>query len=198
GYIPTNEDIVWSRRPTDSIIEEEIALHGTRLVFIDVGGQTKERRKWCQCFTGMTSVLFLVACSHFDEHYRDRLTREFRNKLHESMIIFNGLINHVAFRRVSVIIFFNKTDILKEKVASRTSNIRDTFPNFPQSYDPFKLHDVQVTFYIHSILMYIRPLRGVLTIYSHKVFLRQYACILLALFRLNVEPQTFVGWHTRD
>lgn len=91
----------------------------------------------------MTSVLFLIACSHYDEHYQDRLTKEFRNKLHEAMVVFEGLINHIAFRRVSIIIFFNKTDILKEKLNSRTSNIRDEFPNYPVKMDPFRLQDVQ-------------------------------------------------------
>ncbi|KAF7251400.1 hypothetical protein EG68_08644 [Paragonimus skrjabini miyazakii] len=143
NYCPTDEDIVWSRKPTESIIEEEFIVHNASLVFIDVGGQTKERRKWCQCFSDMTSVLFLIACSHYDERYQDRVTKEFRNKLREAMIVFEGLINHVAFRRVSIIIFFNKTDILKEKVAARLSNIRDEFPNYPAKFDPFKLHDVQ-------------------------------------------------------
>lgn len=142
-YRPTNEDIVWSRKPTESIIEEEIYVHKASLVFIDVGGQTKERRKWCQCFSDMTSVLFLVACSHYDEHYQDRVTKEFRNKLREALIVFEGLINHVAFRRVSVIIFFNKTDVLKEKIAAGRSSIRDEFPNFPAKLNPFNLKDVQ-------------------------------------------------------
>ncbi|KAK4474901.1 hypothetical protein MN116_002010 [Schistosoma mekongi] len=143
NYRPTDEDIVWSRKPTESIIEEEINVHSSSLVFIDVGGQTKERRKWCQCFSDMTSVLFLIASSHYDEHYQDRLTKEFRNKLREAMIVFEGLINHIAFRRVSIIIFFNKTDILKEKLNSRISNIRDEFPNYPVKMDPFHLQDVQ-------------------------------------------------------
>ncbi|CAH8652233.1 unnamed protein product [Heterobilharzia americana] len=149
NYRPTDEDIVWSRKPTESIIEEEINLHSLSLVFIDVGGQTKERRKWCQCFADMNSVLFLIASSHYDEHYQDRVTKEFRNKLREAMIIFEGLINHVAFRRVSIIIFFNKTDILKEKLNARTSNIRDEFPNYPTKMDPFYLQDVQ-TFMVEA------------------------------------------------
>ncbi|CAL8105464.1 unnamed protein product [Calicophoron daubneyi] len=158
-YSPTDEDIVWSRKPTESIIEEEIVVHNASLVFIDVGGQTKERRKWCQCFSDMTSVLFLIACSHYDEHYQDRVTKEFRNKLREAMIVFEGLINHVAFRRVSIIIFFNKTDILKEKVAARQSSIRDEFPNFPAKFDPFRLQDVQ-TFMVEAFASLVNPNLG--------------------------------------
>ncbi|VDL95939.1 unnamed protein product [Schistocephalus solidus] len=143
NYVPTNEDIVWSRRPTNSIIEEEICVHGIPITFIDVGGQTKERSKWCHAFTDMTSVLFLVACSHYDEFYVDRVTEEYRNKLREAMDVFESLINHVSFRRVSIILFFNKTDILKEKLASGLSSIRSSFPEFPSEADERKLADVQ-------------------------------------------------------
>ncbi|VDN10719.1 unnamed protein product [Dibothriocephalus latus] len=143
NYVPTNEDIVWSRRPTNSIIEEEICVHGIPITFIDVGGQTKERSKWCHTFTDMTSVLFLVACSHYDEFYVDRVTEEYRNKLREAMDVFESLINHVSFRRVSIILFFNKTDILKEKLTGGLSSIRSSFPEFPAEGDERKLTDVQ-------------------------------------------------------
>lgn len=105
----------------------------------------------------MTSVLFLIACSHYDEHYQDRLTGEFRNKLREAMIVFEGLINHNAFRNVSIIIFFNKTDILKEKLLNRQSNIRDEFPNYPIKYDPFALQSVQ-TFMVEAFASLISNL----------------------------------------
>nr|VZI04583.1 unnamed protein product [Spirometra erinaceieuropaei] len=143
NYVPTNEDIVWSRRPTNYISEEEICVHGVPITFIDVGGQTKERSKWCHTFNDMTSVLFLVACSHYDEFYVDRVTEEYRNKLREAMDVFESLVNHVSFRRVSIILFFNKTDILKEKLASGLSSIRSSFPEFPSEADEHKLGDVQ-------------------------------------------------------
>ena len=34
---------------------------------VDVGGQRSERRKWIHCFEGVTSVLFLVAISEYDQ-----------------------------------------------------------------------------------------------------------------------------------
>ncbi|VDM31618.1 unnamed protein product [Hydatigera taeniaeformis] len=155
-YIPTHEDIVWSRRPTDSIIEEEIMVHGTPFVFIDVGGQTKERRKWCQTFTDMVAILFLVGSSHYDELYIDRVTGECRNKLREAMTVFEGLINYDAFRRVSIIIFFNKSDLLKEKIEAHISGIRAHFPEFPNDEDEFNLVAVQ-KFLVESFASLIDP-----------------------------------------
>ena len=37
------------------------------LRMVDVGGQRSERRKWIHCFEGVTSVLFLVAISEYDQ-----------------------------------------------------------------------------------------------------------------------------------
>ena len=38
---------------------------GCRMV--DVGGQRSERRKWIHCFENVTSIMFLVALSEYDQ-----------------------------------------------------------------------------------------------------------------------------------
>lgn len=39
--------------------------HTRRMV--DVGGQRSERRKWIHCFENVTSIIFLVALSEYDQ-----------------------------------------------------------------------------------------------------------------------------------
>ena len=34
---------------------------------VDVGGQRSERRKWIHCFEKVTSIMFLVALSEYDQ-----------------------------------------------------------------------------------------------------------------------------------
>lgn len=34
---------------------------------MDVGGQRSERRKWIHCFENVTSIMFLVALSEYDQ-----------------------------------------------------------------------------------------------------------------------------------
>lgn len=34
---------------------------------VDVGGQRSERRKWIHCFENVTSIIFLVAISEYDQ-----------------------------------------------------------------------------------------------------------------------------------
>lgn len=34
---------------------------------VDVGGQRSERKKWVHCFENVTSIMFLVALSEYDQ-----------------------------------------------------------------------------------------------------------------------------------
>jgi guanine nucleotide-binding protein subunit alpha-12 len=72
-WVPTNHDIVHARRATKGIYELTIAINGVPFHFIDVGGQRSQRAKWLQCFDAITSILFLVASSEFDQVNKSEL-----------------------------------------------------------------------------------------------------------------------------
>ena len=61
------------------------------------------------------------------------------NRIVESVNMFDTIVNNRCFRSISVILIFNKTDLLVEKI--RHKSIRDHFPDFQG--DPRKLEDVQ-------------------------------------------------------
>ena len=125
-----------ARKATRGVQEYNIDIKGVPFKFVDVGGQRSQRQKWFQCFDEVTSILFLVASSAFDQCLlEDRMT----NRIVESVNIFDTIVNNRCFRSVSVILFFNKTDLLVEKV--RHKSIRDHFTDFQG--DPHKLSDVQ-------------------------------------------------------
>ena len=49
-----------------------------RFELFDVGGQRSERKKWIQCFDNVTSVLFIIALSDFNQVLlEDNLTNRF-------------------------------------------------------------------------------------------------------------------------
>ena len=111
-------------------------IRNVPFLFVDVGGQRSQRQKWYQCFESITSILFLVSSSEFDQVlFEDRKT----NRLVESGSIFETIVNNKAFCDVSIILFLNKTDLLKEKV--KKVNISHYFPSF--TGDPHCLTDVQ-------------------------------------------------------
>lgn len=52
------------------------------------------------------------------------------NRLEESKDIFDSIVNNVIFRRVSIILFMNKTDLLANKLEKKETNIKHYFPDF--------------------------------------------------------------------
>ncbi|XP_058496950.1 guanine nucleotide-binding protein subunit alpha-12a [Solea solea] len=136
NYIPNKQDILFARKATKGIVEHDFIIKKIPFKMVDVGGQRSQRQKWFQCFDGITSILFMVSSSEYDQVLmEDRRT----NRLVESMNIFETIVNNKLFLNVSIILFLNKTDLLVEKI--RTVDIRKYFPEFRG--DPRRLEDVQ-------------------------------------------------------
>ena len=124
-FLPTRQDILFARKATKGIVEHVIDINNVPFRFVDVGGQRSQRQKWFQCFENVTSILFLVSSSEFDQVLmEDRVT----NRLVESCNIFDTIVNHKYFSTVSVILFLNKTDLLEQKV--KVVSLKDYFPEF--------------------------------------------------------------------
>ncbi|XP_077380695.1 guanine nucleotide-binding protein subunit alpha-12a [Festucalex cinctus] len=136
SYIPSRQDILFARKATKGIVEHDFVINTIPFKMVDVGGQRSQRQKWFQCFDGITSILFMVSSSEYDQVLmEDRRT----NRLVESMNIFETIVNNKLFLNVSIILFLNKTDLLVDKI--RTVDVRKYFPEFRG--DPRRLEDVQ-------------------------------------------------------
>ncbi|XP_051572644.1 guanine nucleotide-binding protein subunit alpha-13b [Myxocyprinus asiaticus] len=135
-YLPTQQDILLARKPTKGIHEYDFEIKNVPFKMVDVGGQRSERRRWFECFESVTSILFLVSSSEYDQVLmEDRQT----NRLMESLNIFETIVNNRVFSNVSIILFLNKTDLLEEKV--KTVAIKDYFHEY--TGEPHCLADVQ-------------------------------------------------------
>ena len=67
AYYPTEQDIIQCRARTIGITETTFLLRDHEMLMVDVGGQKSERRKWIHCFQDVTSILFLVSLSGYDQ-----------------------------------------------------------------------------------------------------------------------------------
>ncbi|XP_068120131.1 guanine nucleotide-binding protein subunit alpha-13 isoform X2 [Hyperolius riggenbachi] len=135
-YLPSQQDILLACRPTKGIHEYDFEIKkNVPLKMVDVGGQRSEWKRWFECFDSVTSILFLVSSSEYDQVLmKDRQT----NRLTESLNIFDTIVNNRVFSNVSIL-FLNKIDLLEEKV--KIVSIKDYFPEFKG--DPHCLSDVQ-------------------------------------------------------
>ncbi|CAG2105464.1 unnamed protein product [Medioppia subpectinata] len=112
-YLPTNQDILYSRKATKGVTEYSVTINKIPFRFVDVGGQRSQRQKWFQCFECVTSILFIVSSSEYDQVL---LEDRHKNRLRESQNIFDTIVNNRCFQEVSYILFLNKTDLLEEKL----------------------------------------------------------------------------------
>jgi len=125
GYVPTIDDILRVRARTTGIVENAFSIQENKFKLIDVGGQRSERKKWKNCFTDVTAVLFVVAVSEFDHVlFEDGNT----NRIHESLNLFHEMLNDSVFTNTTFILFLNKSDLFREKIG--TSSIKVAFPDF--------------------------------------------------------------------
>jgi hypothetical protein len=124
-YIPTDQDILRARAKTTGVAECEFELNQNRIRLVDVGGQRSERKKWIHCFQDVTSVLFCVALSEYNQQlYED----ETINRMHESLKLFDEICNGRWFNDKSIILFLNKSDIFAEKI--KKVDLKVCFPEY--------------------------------------------------------------------
>ncbi|XP_034266086.1 guanine nucleotide-binding protein subunit alpha-14-like isoform X3 [Pantherophis guttatus] len=125
SFVPNEQDVLRVRIPTTGIIEYHFVLQKVPFRMVDVGGQRSERRKWIHCFENVTSIIFLVALSEYDQVLAESHNE---NRLEESKALFKTVITYPWFQKSSIILFLNKKDILEEKIMH--SHLINYFPQF--------------------------------------------------------------------
>ncbi|RKP32729.1 guanine nucleotide binding protein, alpha subunit [Metschnikowia bicuspidata] len=152
-YRCTDEDILMGRIKSTGISEHIFQVRDTVLKIFDAGGQRSERRKWIHHFLNMNAIIFVVAVLEYDEVlYEDARV----NRMEESMSVFGSICNSRWFANTAIILFLNKTDLLKEKL------YKSPFTDYCPEYDGDPLNVDQVIDYyerkILSLNRYPKPI----------------------------------------
>jgi guanine nucleotide-binding protein subunit alpha len=112
-YLPTESDVLRARLKTTGITETRFTMGQLQIHMFDVGGQRSERKKWIHCFESVTSIIFCTALSEYDQVL---LEEKNQNRMEESLVLFESVINSRWFLRTSIILFLNKIDVFKSKL----------------------------------------------------------------------------------
>ncbi|RMJ28279.1 hypothetical protein PHISP_00842 [Aspergillus sp. HF37] len=128
GWLPDNQDMLQARLRTTGITETLFELRQMNFRMMDVGGQRSERKKWIHCFEGVQCLLFMVSLSGYDQCL---VEDQNANQMHEAMMLFESLVNGEWFKRKPIILFLNKIDLFKAKLA--ISPISKHFPDYSGS-----------------------------------------------------------------
>ena len=114
-----------SRVKTTGITETTFIIGDLTYRMFDVGGQRSERKKWIHCFENVTTILFLVAISEYDQLLFEDETV---NRMQEALTLFDSICNSRWFIKTSIILFLNKIDRFKEKLP--VSPMKNYFPDY--------------------------------------------------------------------
>ncbi|KAK0712262.1 guanine nucleotide binding protein, alpha subunit [Apiosordaria backusii] len=129
-YIPNEMDVLRARTKTTGIYETRFKMGQLSIHMFDVGGQRSERKKWIHCFENVTSIIFCVALSEYDQVL---LEESSQNRMMESLLLFDSVVNSRWFMRTSIILFLNKVDIFKQKLGR--SPLSNYFPDYSGGND---------------------------------------------------------------
>ncbi|ODA76235.1 hypothetical protein RJ55_08080 [Drechmeria coniospora] len=132
-YLPSEMDVLRARTKTTGIYETRFQMGQLSMHMFDVGGQRSERKKWIHCFENVTSIIFCVALSEYDQVL---LEESSQNRMMESLLLFDSVVNSRWFMRTSIILFLNKVDILKQKLLR--SPLGNYFPDYSGGNDVSK------------------------------------------------------------
>ncbi|KAH8163588.1 hypothetical protein CIB48_g4659 [Xylaria polymorpha] len=123
---------LWSDPCIEQLMQHstEFYLMDSAEYMFDVGGQRSERKKWIHCFENVTSIIFCVALSEYDQVL---LEESSQNRMMESLLLFDSVVNSRWFMRTSIILFLNKVDIFKAKLPR--SPLGNYFPDYSGGND---------------------------------------------------------------
>ncbi|KAH6855656.1 guanine nucleotide-binding protein alpha-3 subunit [Chaetomium sp. MPI-CAGE-AT-0009] len=130
NYLPVEMDVLRARTKTTGIYETRFKMGQLSIHMFDVGGQRSERKKWIHCFENVTSIIFCVALSEYDQVLLEEASQ---NRMMESLLLFDSVVNSRWFMRTSIILFLNKVDIFKQKLGR--SPLGSYFPDYSGGND---------------------------------------------------------------
>lgn len=156
-YLPTEQDVLYVRVMTTTVVQTQWVVNGAKFSMFDVGGQRTERRKWMHFFDDVTAVIFVTAVSSYDQVLEEDSST---NRLTESLMLFEQVVNSRHFKDTSIVLFLNKIDLLKEKI--QKSDLRICFQDYAgeQNYED-AIRYIEAQF----VRLNRSPLRG---IYLHR------------------------------
>ncbi|ORE06055.1 heterotrimeric G-protein alpha subunit, GPA3-like protein [Rhizopus microsporus var. microsporus] len=125
NYVPTVDDVLHARAKTTGIVETKFMIKRTSIRMFDVGGQRSERKKWIHCFEAVHSIIFCISLSEYDQVL---LEESRQNRMLESLVLFESVVNSRWFVRTSIILFMNKIDIFRKKI--KKIPLQKYFPDY--------------------------------------------------------------------
>ncbi|KAI8818258.1 guanine nucleotide binding protein, alpha subunit [Fimicolochytrium jonesii] len=158
NYLPNDQDILHTRFPTTGVSETRLTIDQIPFLIYDVGGQRNQRAFWAPYFQDKVhAILFVASLAAYDQKLVEDPTV---NRMSDSLIVFDSVINNPLLRKISVVLFLNKADIFEKKL--KRTPLANTFPDY-RGVNEFK----PAAAFIRTQFMKLDTSNGEKRIYSH-------------------------------
>eukprot|EP01083_Nonionella_stella_P085599 237395_1 len=131
SFTPSADDMVMARVRTTGVRPKTLRFPPVEYMFVDVGGQRSERKKWLSFFDDVKAIFFVVNLSGYN-----KITFECSktNRLHESLELFKSTMNNPIFADTPVVMLLNKNDLFEPML--KRKDLVKCFPNYRGSGSP--------------------------------------------------------------
>jgi len=150
-YIPTTDDILHARIQTMGVAEHvfDLNIHGKAVSWhlFDVGGARGQRHSWVPYFDDANAIIFVAPVSAFDQYLEEDPRT---NRIDDSLQLFTQICSNALLKNVHLVLFLNKTDLLKAKLDNglRVRKYITSFGDRSNDYETvvqyFRAHFLQV------------------------------------------------------
>ena len=124
-YKSTPMEVLACRKATTGYHEYFFTIDKNVLLFVDVGGQRKERATWVKAMENVTAVIYVGALTDYAIDLEEDTSR---NRMDESLDLFERVYHSQKLKTVPTILFLNKTDLFKEMIQKQPLDDRyDTY-----------------------------------------------------------------------
>ncbi|KAI8913308.1 guanine nucleotide binding protein, alpha subunit, partial [Gorgonomyces haynaldii] len=131
AFLPNDEDILQCRRKTDNISETVIEIDQKFWHIVDVAGQKDKRARWTSYMEKKVSgVIFVFSCAAYNQMLEEQQNL---NRIVDTFQLFSFLVKNPILKLTSIIILFNKYDLLESKLAKY--QIKDYLKNYTGNQD---------------------------------------------------------------
>ncbi|KNZ76308.1 Guanine nucleotide-binding protein alpha-4 subunit [Termitomyces sp. J132] len=126
-YFPTDGDVLKARLKTTGVVEHTFSVsygnnQGVQWRIYDVGGSRNQRQAWAPYFDDVNAIIFLAPISAFDQEHNmsHQVLAEdpHVNRLEDSLLLWKAVVSNKLLANVSLVLFLNKIDLLKAKLAA--------------------------------------------------------------------------------
>ncbi|KAF5372768.1 hypothetical protein D9615_010140 [Tricholomella constricta] len=150
-YTPTTDDILHARIQTMGVAEHvfDVNIHGKSVSWhlFDVGGARGQRHSWVPYFDDANAIIFVAPVSAFDQYLEEDPRT---NRIDDSLQLFTQICSNALLKSVHLVLFLNKTDLLKAKLDTglRVRKYITSFGERSNDYETvvqyFRAHFLQV------------------------------------------------------